>query len=969
MAFDHQLISCNATNNTVQPTGWEGMWAVTLTSAEFDQTLPPGANTAVGAPANATSWKTSLNVSTVVCVPTYTMKETQVKVDTSKNGTGFENEVLGSKIGNGTTLLPDFKFEAIDATIAQWFSDIFGSYSLGLFNSNSRSGQLLGVFMRKYNNNSDLTAFLDEQTLLDTASGVYERLAAILMSNSTRLAANHSFAGTLEYNEGRLVVQKTSVIAMSVGMGLLVAATSIIIFSRPHNEVPLAPNSIGHLAILLSSSAHLLGVLKATGQSRTSALRRVLGAYRYRYRTITTTRKDIPPHFVIELSENERVSFTAPKSPVLKWWRPFPVRIWFIMTQSILIVGIIIVLEIVQRKSDSNSGFASVKGSIPPARRCANYISAAVMLLLAISIERLETVSATLAPFQALKNRQAGSRIIMTNYLGKWTLHTIWISLRLKQYEVTFTAIASFLASFLTIAVSGLYLVQSTAAFHRVDVPRTDQWALKATDAGNIYRGTGSDNFAAAVFQLIEFSNLSYPQFTFDQEAIPQVSAPNSGGSSQFSSATSMAVEMTALRAKLTCYDISTSGTQFNFSMVPDNLGTGQDDTVGNGDYSTFKVLQVHALLEQLPNFSCPNSKGQNALSVDYKVNVPPPDPSQPKYFGLFSDPALMVVDFSSAAVLSLPLRPQDNCPTLAFTFGRWALEPINSTTNPEYTHFLCSQNLERVQSEVTFLLPSLTIDTTHKPTSKSEEPPYLSANEYNLWNPALGFNLAEFFPPDYTNKSDEAYDYFFRGMFYGGAGNLPSRDQCLGLDNADTLYGTIQNFYRRYMAQVMNANFRIPGTDPLAPTYAPSNWSSINAPLTFKATVSVPDERIFQNNVSKIILQVLLGLILVFSVWGWFLMDKGKVLTHDPNSIAGLGSWIAGGGLADMEGHGLEHDWMSRRDFRAERMFENRTYSLGWWPVGTGVGSGARQDDQLHWSKHEGERFGIDVGRARRPS
>jgi hypothetical protein len=294
------------------------------------------------------------------------------------------------------------------------------------------------------------------------------------------------------------------------------------------------------------------------------------------------------------------------------------------------------------------------------------------MLLLAISIERLETVSAMLAPFQALKNRQAGSRIIMTNYLGKWTLHTIWISLRLKQYEVTFTAIASFLAGFLTIVVSGLYLVQSAATFHRVDVPRTDQWALKATDAGNIYGDTATDNFAAAVFQLVEFSNLSYPQFTFDQEAIPQVSAPNSGNS-QLSSATSMAVEMTALRAKLTCYDISTSSAQFNFSMVPDNSGTGQDDTAssGLGDYSTFKVLQVHVLLEQLHDFSCPNSKGQNAFSVDYNVNVPPPDPSQPKYFGLFSDPALIAVDFGSANVLSLPLRPQDNCPTLAFTFGR----------------------------------------------------------------------------------------------------------------------------------------------------------------------------------------------------------------------------------------------------------------------------------------------------------
>jgi hypothetical protein len=275
---------------------------------------------------------------------------------------------------------------------------------------------------------------------------------------------------------------------------------------------------------------------------------------------------------------------------------------------------------------------------------------------------------------------------------------------------------------------------------------------------------------------------------------------------------------------------------------------------------------------------------------------------------------------------------------------------------------------MEQVQSNVTFLLPSLAIDTTYPPTTRSEAVPYISLNEYNFFNAENGLDGEEFQPPDLTVKPDEAYDQFFLGVFHGRDEKLISRDKLLGPNNTDALYINIQNFYRRYMAQVINANYRISGTDPLAPSYKSSNWSSINAPLTFKATITVPETKIFQNNISKIVLQVVLGLMLVCSVAGWVLMGKGEVLTHDPNSIAGLGSWIAGGKLVDMQELGLEQDWIIRKDFMAGRVFEGKTYSLGWWPLGSGSTNGraTKQDAQAKEGEHAGERFGIDIGQAR---
>src|SRR5271156_2631186 len=91
-----------------------------------------------------------------------------------------------------------------------------------------------------------------------------------------------------------------------------------------------------------------------------------------------------------------------------------------------------------------------------------------------------------------------------------------------------------------------------------------------------------------AIIRLHHFHNLSFPQFTYDQVAYPDISLQNGANESKITNATSMLVHTSALRVKLICYNIPSSDAFFNFDLDPSNSGAGYD--VWN--YTGFKVLE-----------------------------------------------------------------------------------------------------------------------------------------------------------------------------------------------------------------------------------------------------------------------------------------------------------------------------------------------------------------------------------------
>lgn len=160
----------------------------------------------------------------------------------------------------------------------------------------------------------------------------------------------------------------------------------------------------------------------------------------------------------------------------------------------------------------------------------------------------------------------------------------------------------------------------------------------------------------------------------------------------------------------------------------------------------------------------------------------------------------------------------------------------------------------------------------------------------------------------------------------------LPPR--LIGLENSDRLASANNRFYRIYMAQAINVYMRP---------------SITNASLSMFTAIAPDDSHILvkQDEVSKILLQVLLGVFILFVVAAYAMTRVRNVLPHNPCTIAGTMNLLAGsqtsrGGVLP---EGAE--WISEKDLRRNGGLDGWKVSLGWWGY------------------EEGRRCGVDVGRA----
>jgi hypothetical protein len=179
--------------------------------------------------------------------------------------------------------------------------------------------------------------------------------------------------------------------------------------------------------------------------------------------------------------------------------------------------------------------------------------------------------------------------------------------------------------------------------------------------------------------------------------------------------------------------------------------------------------------------------------------------------------------------------------------------------------------------------------------------------------------------------------DNFFIAIL---AGKYPIEPANLtGEANQDNLMKAVQGFYRRYMTQAISANMRV--SAPSAP------------PEIYTGTWQDPNSwRIKQNVGSKIAIQVFLGIMFVCGALAYILVKMRHMLPHEPCSIAGICSLLAGSEMCGEQMRSAMPDgvqWMSDKELEKNRVWEGWLFSIGWWEPKRG----------------EAKRYGIDVGRA----
>jgi hypothetical protein len=140
-------------------------------------------------------------------------------------------------------------------------------------------------------------------------------------------------------------------------------------------------------------------------------------------------------------------------------------------------------------------------------------------------------------------------------------------------------------------------------------------------------------------------------------------------------------------------------------------------------------------------------------------------------------------------------------------------------------------------------------------------------------------------------------------------------------------------------MAQVINSGMRTP---PLYPSPA------------YNATIALPTARLNMNNGSKVTLQILLAIMLVCGTLAYLLTDIRHTLPHNPHTLAGSMTLLAGSEMCSRSVVPEGTEWVSDKELKRVGVFDGYLFSLGWWENGHGGGALKKR-----------RRFGIDIGRA----
>ena len=668
----------------------------------------------------------------------------------------------------------------------------------------------------------------------------------------------------------------------------------------------------------------------------------------------------------------------------IKWWTPFTASIPALISALGLPLGVIVALELIQWRSDDHDGIYTVSDN-KWTEVYSHYIPGLVMLILAAQINMLDFNIALFTPWNNLANGNAvHKRSVLNNILGRSPPSAFLQAIRTRSLGAMLSIAAATVASVLTVIVSGLYYVQYFSTNGpSISLTQTDSFDLKWADSFS------NDNGAGALVNLIMHQNFSFPQFTYEDLVFPKLFLNNSaltmdtlttvtGSSSHI---------LPAVRANLKC-DVIPSD---SFSLSTEKAGPASA-------YATDQAfITVRANLPDSCHLG--GTDGTDDFFL-YENNFELPSGGKATYAGaqldlLFGENATTYGNYGENRGQYIGDSPPVGCPSLAFTFGRFQLD---STDKSQVTTMVCYQEIQGLNANVTLRPNSTTIDPSSPPIVQESsvfqhDNPLANASSAKTFDFRIQNNLAQEMTvfnggsstPATDPSSTNTFDIFFQAIINGTSPH--SAASLAGPNNQDVLITAITNFYQVYMAQAISANMRGPLNN--------LNRRQTSSPLTTTSPTTISTPRLVQDKDSKLILQVLLGIMTALSLAAYLLTRFHRVLPCNPCSIAGTMSLLAGSDLvyspddglceccgkgrrrsfgADVTDHrpesihagpeetGLhsdqEHDareqiiqegaeWFSTSHF--EMVFAGKRYSMGWWRERPGLG--------------KRRRHGVDVG------
>ena len=911
-----------------------------------------------GAPKNASV--SIANITAVVCYASYQLIQTRIQ----RNITGDLITDLG--IPNVTT--------AKDNSLVGFGVSELANVVLGLISS---SLHLPGIFalISIANNNLPVEALLNSTLLAHGAEKVFKGIAIQYAASGLLAPGITPLKGNIEFQENRLQVSVLTMALMcACFLGFLCTAL-VLLFHGPRYVASRDPDSMTAVAAILAASPKVAGALEGTGSLRLKALERIVSAGKYQ--TVTLISDDGRPRFRIERVEDyesRNVRHESNKgSETPEWWCPVAATLIFRLLVFLLPVAAIIVLEVLQRISDRDYGFANA-GSDSNGLLVGvltGYVPALYMITIGLMFASINFATLAVAPYHALKKGcSAAHQTVMSNPMKRFSLFQIFESAMRHQWGPFFSSAATVAAAFLTIMVSGLYTTEHVKNPVDIVLYRQDSFNLTWSDS------VKDDQGATLMFNLNQDQGLSYPKWTYDELVLPAVgyAAPNQSSDLRAVQG-EVSLQIPALRATLNCSALPSENYNLSMTRLED-----ASEFYSQGNSTGTASLMVKVPLPPSCHLGGPKANLpyiqfdalSNALGNDFG---PVLQPKQNLYLGSLTDLHLGLKNSQTYSNMSdidesftgdFVKDNPEGCPSLAFTFGE--VRYLDPDFKQPFTVLVCYQLIQEIQTNVSFQAPKMTINPDRPPVALESTARTLangSSTNFRQYRIQSHFDDGSevLMTANSENITFSQMGNFYEGIVLGP--NAVDPASLVGEKNVGTLVNVTTHVYRQYMAQAINSNMR----QPLPSSSSSSASLSIvtneqNAERSFTAFQEGQGHyRVVQHKPSKLALQALLGFMVFCGIATYATTNMGRTVMHKPTTIAGVASLLAGSRLLDRKCMPEAAEWMSEHEMERDGAFEGWMISLGWWDEkGVQLVDGLGKRQQQQQQERVGQRFGIDI-------
>jgi len=716
----------------------------------------------------------------------------------------------------------------------------------------------LGAWMSGKTGNAS-TIFQDG-LLEEVSRTFYRAMAAQIIHNGLVKPKVTQTSGSVVFNENRVLVMQSPLRVLQVCLGFLVViATAMVVLGPDDGSPSQNPSNIMTIANVMNNSQILRRSLHHTGALPYELLvEKIRGN---RYYSLQNHEQDI----AIEV-HNDKLCPTASKGQIegasesllgvsdpqtVSFWKPFP-NIWSKIPILCLIGAAIIVLEVLLHISQKNDGLGN---AVEDGRT--HYLwttlPSFIMMLISLFIGSLDANTRVLAPYACLQNAKGVSfETLRTNFIDALRLTNLLRSTQTRNIAIFSTTLAALIASFLTVVTSGLYSA--------MEVPHTTNanFTQETVFISPSYPSTKADMSDFSTVNYILMENLTYPQWTYETLAFPELSVKD-----HLNWTTSEDVyadlHVPAIRGYSHC--VFGTGSALNssvrhyygrpryYELLPAAIEF--DEPMPDKDIFTVSVNP--------PELACP-LRGSNSSELTLRSSREY-DLAVDGYFGVMDFPACYPTKASEWKVLT------------SYTWGYF-----ENYTMHHISSMSCAGKVESVDTLTRFKLPDFVIPPDHPPIPDESTAKHLPHIDGLM--DLNGMNNIEFQKSSHRRIETMNLDNFFTPLVEGKY-KIPK--EWLGSPQFDM---KVQQAIRRqesiFKAQVLKTYARVA-----------ANGTLNNKPLVGNLT-SLNNLRVLQDKASTRVLEAMLGLVLFLSILGSVFMNTDRVLPKSPGNIAAVGSLLA---------------------------------------------------------------------------